>query len=116
MKHGTVSSKRRGIQKAELGIASPRSSLNLGCFRTVGGPFGTWLGPFRDLVGVLSHGFVGVLSHGFVGVLSEAHRGKRKNNKREMQSKHRVHSLFVWLVLRTQEGCMPYRNEACNQV
>jgi hypothetical protein len=70
----------------------------------------------HGFVGVLSHGFVGVLSHGFVGVLSEAHRGKRKNNKREMQSKHRVHSLFVWLVSRTQEGCMPYRNEACNQV
>jgi hypothetical protein len=54
MKHGTVSSKRRGVQKAELGIASPHSSLNLGCSRTVGGPFGTWLGPFRDLVGALS--------------------------------------------------------------
>jgi hypothetical protein len=53
-KHGTVSSKRRGVQKAKLGIASPHSSLNLGCFRTVGGPFGTWLGPFRDLVGALS--------------------------------------------------------------
>ena len=68
-KHGTVSSKRRGAQKAELGIASPRSSLSLGCFRTVGGPFETWsgalsglgLGSFRDLV----------------WVLSEAHRGKR---------------------------------------
>ena len=31
---------------------------------------------------------VEVLSYGFVGVLSEAHRGKRKDNKREMQSKH----------------------------
>ena len=37
-----------------MGIASLDSSLNLGCFRTVGGPFGTWLGPFRDLVGALS--------------------------------------------------------------
>ena len=57
-----MSSKRREVQKVELGIASPRSSLNLGCFRTVGGPFmcpfGTWSGalsglgrgPFRNLV------------------------------------------------------------------
>ena len=124
-----MSSKRRGVQKAELGIASPHSNLNLGCLRTVGGPFGTWLGPFRDLVGALSglgwgpfgtwlgpfRDLVGVLSHGFVGVLSEAHRGKRKNNKREMQSKHCVHSHFVWLVSRTQEGCTPCRNEACKK-
>ena len=46
----------------------------------------------HGLIGVLSHGLVGVLSHGLVGVLSEAHRGKRKNNKRGMQSKHCVHS------------------------
>ena len=52
-----MSSKRREVQKAKLGIASLHSSLNLGCFRTVGGPFGTCsgalsglgLGHFRDL-------------------------------------------------------------------
>ena len=95
-----MSSKRREIQKAELGIASPHSSLNLGCSHTVGGPFGTWLGPFRDLIGALSglgwgpfgtwlgpfRDLVGVLSHGFVGVLSEAHRGKRKTTSEKCKA------------------------------
>ena len=48
-KHGTVSSKRREVQKAKFGIASLHSSLNLGCFRTVGGPFGTWSGALSGL-------------------------------------------------------------------
>ena len=130
-KHGTVSSLRRGVQKAELGIASPHSSLNLWCFCTAGGPFGTWsealsglgLGPFRDLVWGPFGAWSGALSglglapfRDFVGVLSEAHRGKRKNNKREMQSKYCVHSHFAWLVSRTQEGCTPCRNEAYKKV
>ena len=45
--------------------------------------------------GVLSHGLVGVLSHGLVGVLSEAHRGKRKNNKQEMQAQSPARTLIL---------------------
>jgi len=37
-------------------------------------------------------------------------------NELEIQSKHRVHSHFVWLVSRTQEGLTPRRNEACKKV
>ena len=94
-KHGTVSSKRREVQKAELGIASPHSNLNPGCFRTVGGPFGTWSGapsglgfvPFRDLVGVLSHGFI--------GVLSGAHRGERKTTSEKYKASTACTLIFL---------------------
>ena len=127
MKHGTVSSKIRGVQKAELGIAPPRSSLNLGCFRTVGGPFGTWsgalsglgLGPFRDLVGALSGLGWGAFARFRWGVFRST-QGKKEKQQARNANQACVHSLFVWLVSRTQEGRMPRSgrsliHESCNK-
>ena len=107
-KHGTVSSKRREVQKAKLGIASLHSSLNLECFRTVGGPFGTW---FCALSGLGWGAFARFRWGAF-----RSSQGKKKKQQAINAKQACVHSLFVWLVSRTQEGCMPYRNEACNQV
>ena len=71
-----------------MGIASPHSSLNLGCFRTVGGPFGTWSGafsglgfvPFRDLVGCF-----------------QEHTGEKEKTTSE-NSKQALHALSFFLV------------------
>ncbi len=84
------SKKRRGVQKAELGIASPRSSLNLGCFRTVGGPFGTWSGallglgrgPFRDLVGGPFGTWLGCFRTVLLGCFQK-HTGKKEKTTSE---------------------------------
>lgn len=75
MKHGTINSKIRGVQKAELGIwgvfarSGALSGLGLG-------PFGTWLGCFRTVS---------------LGCFQK-HTGGKQNNKREIQSKNCVHS------------------------
>ena len=117
-----MSSKRREVQKAKLGIASLHSSLNLGCFRTVGGPFGTWLGPFRDLVGALSGLGWGAFARFCWGAFARFCWGafrSTQGKKKKQQARNAKQALralsFVWLVSRTQGGCTPRRNEACKK-
>jgi len=113
-----------------LGIAS-RSSLNPGCFRMVGGLFGTWSGalsklgrgPFRDLVGgPFGTWFCALSGLGFVpfrdlvGVLSEAHRRKRKKQQAK-NTKQALRALSFCLVgFAHTKVCTPCRNEAYKKV
>ena len=113
-------------------MTSPRSNLSLGCFShgLIGGAFarsgalsGLGRGPFRDLVGGLFRTWSGALSglgrgpfQDFVGGpfgtwlgCFQKHTGKEKKQQARNAKQACVHSHFVWLVLRTQEGCMPCR-------